>query len=46
MAHPEVELFIYGGAGHGFGCDQRGSYNAEAYAMAQKRSLAFLRTNL
>jgi carboxymethylenebutenolidase len=45
-AHPEVEVFIYHGAGHGFGCDQRGSYDARAYAQAQERSLAFLRTNL
>ncbi|MGH1570708.1 dienelactone hydrolase family protein [Methylobacterium sp. P31] len=46
QAHPEVEVFVYEGAGHGFGCDQRSSYDAGAYAKAQERSLAFLRTNL
>ena len=45
-AHPEVELFVYTGAGHGFGCDQRGSYDAAAYAKAQERSLTFLRATL
>ena len=45
-AHPEVEVFVYEGAGHGFGCDQRGSYEAAAYAKAQERSLAFLRATL
>lgn len=46
QAHPEVDLFVYDGAGHGFGCDRRGSYDAEAYAQAQERSLAFLKANL
>ncbi|HEV2675988.1 MAG TPA: dienelactone hydrolase family protein [Aliidongia sp.] len=45
-AHPEVEVFVYDGAGHGFGCDQRASYDAVAYAKAQERSLAFLKTHL
>ncbi len=46
QAHPEVEVFVYDGAGHGFGCDQRGSYDAAAYAKAQERSLAFLHAHL
>jgi carboxymethylenebutenolidase len=46
QAHPEVEVFVYEGAGHGFGCDQRSSYDARAYAKAQERSLTFLRANL
>lgn len=46
QAHPEAEIFVYGGAGHGFGCDQRGSFNAAAYATALERSLAFLRAHL
>jgi carboxymethylenebutenolidase len=29
-------------AGHGFNCDQRGSYNAEAAKLARKRTLEFL----
>jgi len=39
--HGEVESFFYE-AGHGFNCDQRGSYNADAAREAQARSLAFL----
>ena len=46
QAHPEVEVFVYTGAGHGFGCDQRGSYDAAAYAQAQERSLGFLHAHL
>lgn len=38
--HPEVEVQIYK-ANHGFNCDQRGSYNAEAARLARERSLAF-----
>lgn len=45
-AHPEADIFVYPGAGHGFGCDQRGSYDAAAYAQAQERSLAFLNKHL
>jgi carboxymethylenebutenolidase len=41
-AHPEMEIFVYDGAGHGFGCSERGSYNAGATALAQDRTLAFL----
>ncbi|MDB5958452.1 dienelactone hydrolase family protein [Ramlibacter sp.] len=39
-AHPEVEVQIYS-ADHGFNCDQRGSYNAEAAKLARERTLAF-----
>ncbi|HUR90997.1 MAG TPA: dienelactone hydrolase family protein [Ramlibacter sp.] len=39
-AHPEVEVHIYA-ANHGFNCDQRGSYNAEAARLARERTLAF-----
>jgi carboxymethylenebutenolidase len=46
QAHPEIDVFVYAGAGHGFGCDRRGSYDAAAYAQAQARSLAFLRAIL
>jgi carboxymethylenebutenolidase len=44
--HPEVEVFTYEGAGHGFGCHERGSYDAKSAAMAQERSLAFLTRHL
>jgi len=40
-AHPEVAAHFYD-AGHGFNCDQRGSYNAEAAQLARSRTLAFL----
>ncbi|HET6169216.1 MAG TPA: dienelactone hydrolase family protein [Terracidiphilus sp.] len=45
-AHPEVEIHWYEGAGHGFNCDMRASYNQEASALARKRALAFLKENL
>ncbi len=41
-AHPQMEIFVYEGAGHGFGCNERGSYNATATATAQERTLRFL----
>ena len=45
-AHPEVELYVYDDAEHGFGCDERASYNAKAFVSAQERSIAFLRSTL
>ena len=38
--HPEVEVHVYA-AGHGFNCDQRGSYNEQAAKLARERTLAF-----
>jgi carboxymethylenebutenolidase len=43
---PEVEIFVYDGAGHGFNCDQRASYNKESADIARGRSLAFLDKHL
>jgi carboxymethylenebutenolidase len=43
--HPEVTSFIYP-AGHGFNCDQRGSYHADSAKLARTRSLEFLRKNV
>lgn len=45
-AHPEIEIYVYDGAGHGFGCSQRASFDQDAYELAQKRSLAFLEAHL
>jgi len=45
-AHPDIPIHIYEGAGHGFNCDQRGSYHAQAAATARERTLAFLRENV
>jgi carboxymethylenebutenolidase len=39
-AHPDVEVHVYE-ANHGFNCDQRGSYDAEATKLALQRTLAF-----
>ena len=44
-AHPDVELFIYA-ADHGFNCDQRGSYDAAAAALARERTLRHFRRYL
>jgi carboxymethylenebutenolidase len=41
-----VEIFVYEGAGHGFNCDQRGSYDAAAAALALDRTLAFFARHL
>lgn len=38
---PGVQVQIYS-AQHGFNCDQRGAYQAEAAALARQRTLAFL----
>jgi carboxymethylenebutenolidase len=40
-AQPGVEVQLYR-ANHGFNCDQRGSWNAAAAALARERTLAFL----
>jgi carboxymethylenebutenolidase len=45
-AHPEVEIYWYEGAGHGFNCDMRASYNPQAAALARGRALAFLKEHL
>ena len=45
-AHPEVEIHWYEGAGHGFNCDMRASYNPQAAALARGRALAFLKKHL
>jgi carboxymethylenebutenolidase len=36
-------VFVYPGAGHGFNCDERGSYSANDAKLAFERSLEFLR---
>jgi carboxymethylenebutenolidase len=40
-AQPKVEAYVYAGAGHGFGCDERGSFSKPDYEQAQQRTLAF-----
>jgi len=43
---PEVEVFVYPGAQHGFGCDERASYDKASSDLAWQRSLAFFGKNL
>jgi carboxymethylenebutenolidase len=35
-------VYVYEGAGHGFNCDQRASYDPQAAAQARQRTLEFL----
>lgn len=44
-AHPEVQVHLYP-AHHGFNCDHRAAYNAEAALQARERTLAFLAEHL
>jgi len=41
-AYPSAPLYTYEGAGHGFNCDARESYDAQAAALARTRTLGFL----
>jgi len=41
-AQASAALYVYEGAGHGFSCDQRESYNAAAAALARTRTLDFV----
>jgi carboxymethylenebutenolidase len=43
---PEVEIFVYPGAQHGFGCDERASYDKASADAAWQRSLAFFAKHL
>jgi carboxymethylenebutenolidase len=45
-AQPGVEVHVYAGAGHGFACDERGSYSAKDAALAQSRTLEFFARHL
>lgn len=43
---PEVEVFTYKGAGHGFHCDERGSYSKDAADTAWPRTTGFFAKHL
>jgi len=43
---PDVEVFIYPGAQHGFHCDERASYDKTSADIAWPRSMAFLAAHL
>jgi len=45
-AQPGIPVYVYPGAGHGFGCNDRDSFNKEAYDLAQSRTLEFFKQNL
>ena len=38
-ARPETPVYVYMGAGHGFNCDERGSWNENSAAVAKVRTL-------
>ena len=44
--HPSGIFHVYEGAGHGFNCDLRPSYDAAAAALARRRTLEFLEQHL
>ena len=44
--HPRLPIFVYDGAGHGFCCNERASFDAEGCARARRRTLEFLQANL
>ena len=45
-ARPEVTVYTYEGAGHGFNCDERGSYHEASAKLARQRTLDFLAKNI
>jgi len=45
-AHPELPVYIYSGAGHGFVCDERGSFHLDSAKLARTRALEFMRTHM
>jgi carboxymethylenebutenolidase len=45
-ATPESAVHVYAGAGHGFNCDERGSYSAKDAKVAFDRSIEFLNEQL
>jgi carboxymethylenebutenolidase len=45
-AQPKVEVYVYEGAQHGFGCDERGSYSKPDYELAQQRTVDFFTKHL
>jgi carboxymethylenebutenolidase len=46
-AHPEVEIYVYEGAGHAFNREpDANAYHAASAKLARERSLEFLKKNL
>jgi carboxymethylenebutenolidase len=45
-ANPDVRVYLYDDADHGFNCDQRRQYNADAARVARQRTLDFFATHV
>ena len=45
-AQPGIEVYVYQGAQHGFGCDERASFSAPDAALAHERTFAFFKQHL
>jgi carboxymethylenebutenolidase len=43
---PECEIYVYPEAGHGFHCDERGSFHQPSAALAYERTQAFLQAHM
>jgi carboxymethylenebutenolidase len=43
--HPNVPTYIYP-AGHGFNCDERGSWHADSAKLARERTIEFFRKHI
>ncbi|AQS89253.1 carboxymethylenebutenolidase [Neoasaia chiangmaiensis NBRC 101099] len=43
---PDVEIYVYDDAGHGFGCPDRPSFNQAARDLAHERTMAFFKSHL
>jgi carboxymethylenebutenolidase len=37
----DCDIYVYQGAGHGFSCDERGSYHEPSARLARQRTLGF-----
>jgi carboxymethylenebutenolidase len=43
---PDCEIYVYGEAGHGFHCDERGSFHKPSCDLAWQRSMDFLKKHM
>ena len=44
--HPKIPMYIYPTAGHGFSCDERGSYHEPSSRQARQRTIEFFRQHI
>ena len=45
-AHPTLPMYVYPAAGHGFSCDERGSYHEPSARLARERTLEFFKEHI